>query len=102
MSTWHHTGTVEAESLQLVWEAQLQSLTIPNTGMAVTNDIGNYTNIHPTNKQDVGKRLSLWALAKDYGKTDLVYSGPIYKEAIFKNGKAVVKFDHSGSGPYNT
>jgi sialate O-acetylesterase len=88
----------EDEALQLVWEAQTQSLTIPNTGMAVTNDIGNYQDIHPKNKQDVGKRLALWALAKDYGKTDLVYSGPLFKSADFAGGKAIVKFDHSGSG----
>ncbi|AQQ69792.1 F5/8 type C domain protein [Limihaloglobus sulfuriphilus] len=86
------------EWLPLVWEAQLHSLTIPNTGMAVTNDIGNYQDIHPKNKQDVGKRLALWALAKDYGKTALVYSGPLFKSADFAGGKAVVKFDHSGSG----
>ncbi len=88
----------DAESLPLVWEAQLYCLNIPNTGMAVTNDIGNYENIHPTNKQDVGKRLALWALAKDYGKKDIVYSGPLYKNARFANGKAYVSFNHSGSG----
>ncbi len=88
----------DEESLPLVWEAQLYSLNIPNTGMALTNDIGNYDDIHPTNKQDVGKRLALWALAKDYGKKDIVYSGPLYKKVRFENGKAYVSFDHSGSG----
>ena len=84
-------------NLPYLWEAQLYALNIPNTGMAVTNDIGNFTDIHPTNKQDVGKRLSLWALAKDYGK-DIVYSGPLYKSVKFQDGKAYVTFDHSGSG----
>ena len=62
-----------------LWEAQLLTLKAsPNTGMAVTMDIGELNDIHPKNKQDVGKRLALWALAKVYGQ-DLVYSGPIYK-----------------------
>ncbi len=61
-------------------EAQFLTLSrVKHTGMAVTMDIGNPDNIHPTNKRDVGKRLALWALAKDYGK-DLVYSGPLYRE----------------------
>lgn len=59
-------------------EAQLKSLAITNTGMAVTIDIGDANNIHPRNKQDVGKRLALWALAKDYQQT-IPYSGPLYK-----------------------
>ena len=51
-----------------VREAQLQALSIPNTGLAVTTDIGDSKDIHPKNKQDVGKRLALWALAGPYGK----------------------------------
>ena len=88
----------EEESLPLVWEAQLYCLNIPNTGMAVTNDIGNFEDIHPQNKQDVGKRLALWALAKDYGRDQIVYSGPIYKSVNFEGDKAVVGFSHYGSG----
>ena len=49
-------------------EAQRLTLSLKNTGMAVTMDIGNPDNIHPKNKLDVGKRLALWALAKNYGK----------------------------------
>ena len=48
-----------------IWEAQTKASEIPHTGMAVTVDIGNVKDIHPRNKQDVGKRLALWALAKD-------------------------------------
>ena len=48
-------------------EAQMMTMSLPNTGMAVTVDIGNIHNIHPTDKQDVGKRLALWALAKTDG-----------------------------------
>ena len=49
--------------------------------MAVITDIANLGDIHPRNKQDVGKRLALWALAKSYGKQGLVYSGPLFKSA---------------------
>lgn len=78
-------------------EAQLQTVSLPKTGMAVTMDIGNLEDIHPKNKQQVGRRLSLWALAKDYGK-DLVFSGPRYKESVFERGKVRLKFDHVGGG----
>jgi sialate O-acetylesterase len=78
-------------------EAQLMTLSLPNTGMAVIIDIGEANDIHPKNKQDVGKRLALWALAKTYGKK-LVHSGPIYK-SMEKDGKRImVKFKHTGSG----
>ncbi len=81
-----------------IWEAQLKTLSVPNTGMAVTVDIGNTRDIHPKNKQDVGKRLALWALAKTYGQDSLVYSGPLYKSHKIDGGKAVISFDHVGSG----
>ena len=58
-----------ADTLLLrIWEAQKAALAIPNTGMAVTTDISILDDIHPANKQDVGKRLALWALAKVYQK----------------------------------
>lgn len=57
-------------------EAQLMTLDLPNTGMAVTIDIGQANNIHPPNKRDVGYRLAFWALAKDYSR-DIVYSGVV-------------------------
>jgi sialate O-acetylesterase len=78
-------------------EAQLMTLTLPNTGMAVIIDIGDANDIHPRNKQDVGKRLALWALAKTYSK-DIVYSGPIYKSMRVEGGKIVLSFDHVGGG----
>jgi len=79
-------------------DAQRKSLDQSNTGMAVTMDIGNPEDIHPLNKIDVGKRLSLWALAKNYGKENLIYSGPLYK-SMQKEGKNIVlSFDHVGSG----
>ena len=82
-------------------EAQRRSLEIPNTGMAVTIDIGSvpgYDDIHPRNKFDVGERLALWALAKDYGKKDLVYCGPLYKAMKVEDGRIRVSFDSAGSG----
>jgi sialate O-acetylesterase len=71
---------------------------VPNTGMAVTVDIANVKDIHPRNKQDVGKRLGLWALAKVYGKSDLVYSGPIYKSSKVEGNKVRIAFEHVGGG----
>lgn len=78
-------------------EAQLMTLDLPNTGMAVIIDIGEADNIHPKNKQDVGRRLALWALAKDYGK-EVVYCGPIFKRMNIEGSKAVLSFDHVGGG----
>ena len=79
-------------------DAQRRSLEIPNTGMAVTMDIGTVENIHPIRKEEVGQRLALWALAKNYGKQNLVYSGPLYKSMQKDGKKIIVTFDHVGSG----
>lgn len=78
-------------------EAQLKTLDVKNTGMAVIIDIGEADDIHPTNKQDVGLRLSLAARKIAY-KEDLVFSGPIYKGHKIVNNKIQLKFDHAGSG----
>jgi sialate O-acetylesterase len=86
-------------SLPPLWEAQAASLKIPGTGMAVTTDIvHNIGDIHPRNKFDVGNRLALWALAKEYGKKDLVYSGPLYKSLKVEDGKIRLSFAHVGGG----
>ncbi|WP_431128692.1 sialate O-acetylesterase [Flagellimonas flava] len=83
----------------VVRDAQLYTMqSVPNTGMAVTNDIGNLKDIHPTNKQEVGRRLALWALAKTYGMKDLTYSGPVYKSMEIKRNKIMLDFDHADSG----
>ncbi|MEM7683095.1 MAG: sialate O-acetylesterase [Planctomycetota bacterium] len=78
-------------------EAQRKSLTIPKTGMAVAIDIGEANDIHPRNKHDVGKRLALWALAKDYGQ-DIVFSGPLYRGHAVEAGTVRVAFDYVGDG----
>jgi len=77
---------------------QFKSLGIINTGMAVAIDIGTVPNIHPPNKFDVGNRLALWALAKDYGRDNLVYSGPLYKSMKIEGAKIRIAFDHVGKG----
>ena len=77
-------------------EAQTNTLSLPNTGMAVTIDIGEAGNIHPKNKQDVGKRLALNALKITYNK-EVVNSGPMFKVADFKDGKAFITFSETGS-----
>ena len=84
--------------LPQIWEAQTKTLALKNTGMAVTTDITHLTDIHPKNKQDVGKRLALWALAKTYGKEGLVYSGPLYKSMKVEGNKVRIEFEHVGSG----
>lgn len=81
-----------------LWEAQTRALAIPNTGMVVTNDIGNIGDAHPRNKQEVGRRLALWALAKTYGKKDLVCSGPLYRSMNVEGNKIRIRFDHVEGG----
>jgi sialate O-acetylesterase len=85
-------------ALPEIWEAQTATLAFPNTGMAVTTDIGNVTDIHPRNKQDVGRRLALWALANTYGKSDVVYSGPLYKGMKVDLDQVELTFDHAADG----
>jgi sialate O-acetylesterase len=75
-------------------DAQLNTLSLPNTGMAVTIDIGDDKDIHPKNKQDVGKRLGLVALAKVYGK-DIAYSGPQYSSMKVVNQSIELSFKFS-------
>jgi len=82
----------------LLRDAQRKSLSVPNTGMAVTLDIGDPNDIHPRNKQDVGKRLALWALAKNYGKQNIVYSGPLYQSMKIEKNKIRLFFENVGSG----
>jgi len=81
-------------------EAQTQTLSLPKTGQAVITDIGEANDIHPRNKQDVGLRLALIALNKDYGKTDLVFSGPTFKSMEIDRSKALISFNHIGEGLY--
>ncbi len=90
---------VEKAGTETAWviiqDEQRRALnTIPKSGMAVINDIGAANNIHPANKKDVGHRLALWALEKDYGKKGKLISGPLYKAVEFKANEAIVSFDY--------
>lgn len=78
-------------------EAQTKTLALPQTGMALAIDLGVADDIHPKNKQDVGKRLALAAMKTAYGK-NLVYSGPMYQSVKFDGNKAVITFTEVGSG----
>ena len=81
----------------LLREAQRKSLKLNKTGMAVTLDIGEDYDIHPSNKHDVGYRLARLALANDYGK-NIVSSGPLYQKHFIDENKMIVYFDSVGSG----
>ena len=74
-------------------EAQTMTLSTPKTGMAVTTDIGNIADIHPKNKQDVGKRLALAAENMAYGDSSVVFQGPILSEMKIDGEKVHLKFD---------
>ncbi len=82
---------------QKLRDAQRYTLSLSKTGMVVTLDIGNPSNIHPANKQDVGARLAGFALGNDYGK-DIVVSGPLYKSHSIKGNKLLLEFDYVGGG----
>lgn len=79
-------------------EAQLKTLALPKTGMAVIIDIGEARSIHPINKQDVSSRLAIAARAIVYGEKTIVYSGPIYRSMKTDGGKITLTFDNVGSG----
>jgi sialate O-acetylesterase len=94
IAPFNYGGKPEAEAV--FWEAQAAAAqSIPNTGMAVINDIGDLKNIHPKNKQEVGRRLALLALAGTYGQKDLVCSGPTFKSLSEEGVNLRVNFDHA-------
>ena len=98
IAPYRYGGDMVEYTLPELWEAQTAAMEIPHTGMAVISDVGHVQDIHPRNKQDVGKRLALWALAKDYGQEDLVHSGPLYKSMAIEGSKIRLSFNHTGSG----
>jgi sialate O-acetylesterase len=86
------------EGWPLVREAMLKTLKLPKTGMAITIDIGEQKNIHPKNKQEVGRRLSLWALGTVYGKKVESTCGPLPAGHEIRGGEVVLKFTHADGG----
>lgn len=93
----YNYGDKDPATVPLFWEAQAAAMAIPNTGMAGTTDIGNVSDIHPANKQEVGRRLALWALAQTYGQPVLC-SGPTFKSFKAEGNTIRVAFDNVGGG----
>jgi sialate O-acetylesterase len=79
-------------------QAQVNTLAVPNTGMAVGIDIGEWNDIHPLNKEDVGKRLALQARKWAYNDKKVVYSSPLFQSMQIKEGKIILNFSHIGKG----
>jgi sialate O-acetylesterase len=80
-------------------EAQMQSMDIPKTGMVVVSDlVDNIKDIHPRNKQDVGKRLANWALAETYGVQGLVYKSPVYESMKIEKKGIRIAFTNANNG----
>lgn len=69
-----------------------------NTGMAVTIDLGEWNDIHPDKKKEVGERLAIAALKVAYHDKDIVHSGPLYQSSVIENNKIIISFNHNGSG----
>lgn len=99
LSTFDETGgnSKKGSRWAELREAQSETLKLKNTGMAVTTDIGNAKDIHPTNKQDVGLRLAAIALNNIYGKKQ-IFSGPTYKSQEIKGNQIILTFDNAGAG----
>lgn len=87
----------------LIREMQMQSMDVPKTGMVVVSDlVDNIKDIHPKNKQDVGKRLANWALAENYGISGLIYRNPLYKSITIEKSKARISFENVSKGLKST
>jgi len=89
---------VEDSGRAWVREGVLQSLSLPNVGMAVTLGTGEEKNNHPKNKQDVGRRLGMWALNTVYGKKEIASSGPLVASHKIAGDKIVITFTHTDGG----
>ena len=97
IAPYHYNGDNDHQPAWLR-EAQRLALRVPNTGMAVTMDIGNELDIHPKNKHEVGRRLALWALARTYDRPIPAWSGPLYSHHTVENGALRLHFEHAGAG----
>jgi sialate O-acetylesterase len=87
------------QNLQFLWMAQSEVVAqVPHTGMAITTDVGELQNIHPLQKEEVGERLALLALAKTYGRSDSLHTGPIYRSRKVEGRKIRIRFDQADGG----
>ncbi len=84
---------------KMIREMQMQTMDVPKTGMVVVSDlVDNVQDIHPRNKQDVGKRLANWALSETYGVKNLIYKNPLYKSMNSEKSKVRISFDNVSIG----
>jgi sialate O-acetylesterase len=95
-------GAISEQPSESAWaelrEAELLTAKqVPNSGIAVTIDVGEPTDVHPHRKAEVGQRLALWALGTTY-KRPIVYSGPLYQSMTIEGNKIRIRFTHTGSG----
>ncbi len=90
--------TPAESNMALLREAQNQALTLKNTAVTVTLDLGEWNDIHPLNKKDIGKRLALSARNLAYNEKDVVYSGPTLKSQSIEKDKIILTFDHVAKG----
>ncbi len=99
LASWNadNGNSTKGSSWAELREAQAMTLSLPNTGMAITTDIGDAKDIHPKNKQDVGKRLALLALNNTYNKGN-VFTGPSFLSQKIEGNKIVISFANTGSG----
>ena len=91
----------DSEQSYALRDAQRKSLSTPKTGMAITLDIGEEYDIHPANKLDVGLRLARLALYNDYGKKEIIPSGPLYRDHKILSKFIEIEFDYIGSGLFS-
>lgn len=97
IAPWQY-GTEDEDILAHFWQAQRKCLDIPHTGMAVISDIGEIQDIHPAQKKEVARRLSLWALSKTYGHSHINPNGPLYASHSIEGAAIRVKFAHATGG----
>ena len=97
LPNWNNDGDRSSNSWAFFREGQASTLQVPNTGMAVTIDIGNANNIHPKNKQEAGRRLALLALAKTY-QQDVICHGPEFEKIETNNAAVKIYFTHTDGG----
>lgn len=96
LAPFHYDWNDSSELCAELWDSQFKTLRgMSNTGMVVTTDIAMLDDIHPKNKQDVGKRLALWALSETYGRTDVTCSGPLYRSHKVVDGKLQIHFNYA-------